>query len=129
MTATAALPGPRILVVDDNRDAADSLALLLGLWGYRPVVAYDGPTALAAVAAPAEPPAVALIDLGLPRLDGFEVARRLRADSRCAGVVLIAVTGYGQEEDRRRCHEAGFVHHALKPFDPLELRRLLPPLP
>jgi CheY-like chemotaxis protein len=129
MTVTAAPRGPRILVVDDNRDAADSLALLLALWGYRPVVAYDGLAALEAVAAPAEPPAAALIELGLPRLDGFEVARRLRGDPRCAGVVLIAVTGYGQEEVRRRCRESGFDHHTLKPCDPLELRGRLPPVP
>jgi CheY-like chemotaxis protein len=114
-------------VVDDNRDAADSLALLVQLWGYRPVVAYDGQAAVDALAAAADAPVAALIDLGLPRLDGYEVARRLRTDPRCDGMVLIAVTGYGREEDRRLCREAGFDHHVLKPSDPQELRRLLPP--
>jgi CheY-like chemotaxis protein len=126
MTVTGASLGPPILVVDDNRDAADSLALLVQLWGFRPVVAYDGRAAAEAVAADGRPPVAALIDLGLPGLDGYEVARRLRADPRCAGAVLIAVTGYGRPEDRQRSREAGFDHHVLKPCDPQELRQLLP---
>jgi CheY-like chemotaxis protein len=114
---------PRVLVVDDNRDAADSLALLLELWGYQPVVAYDGEAALEVVADLA--PIAALIDLGLPGLDGFELARLLRGLPQMGSVVLMAVTGYGREEDRRRCQDAGYDHHLLKPFDPVELRDLL----
>jgi CheY-like chemotaxis protein len=122
---TTAIPWPlAVLVVDDNRDAADALAWLLKLWGYRPVVAYDGYAALQLAAA--EPFAAALIDLGLPCLDGYELVRRLRVVPYLEEAVLIAVTGSGQEQDRRRCRQAGFHHHLLKPCDPQELRRLLP---
>jgi CheY-like chemotaxis protein len=115
-----------VLVVDDNHDAADALAWLLKLWGYRPVVAYDGYTALQL--ATAEPFAAALLDLGLPWLDGYELVQHLRVLPQLEEAVLIAITGYGQEKDRRRCREAGFHHHLLKPCDPQELRRLLPVL-
>jgi two-component system CheB/CheR fusion protein len=112
------------LVVDDDHDAADSLALLQGLWRYRAVVAYDGAAALEA--AQSGPFVAALIDLGLPGMDGYELVRCLRALPQWDGALLVAATGYGREADRQRCREAGFHHHLLKPFDLLELRRLLP---
>jgi CheY-like chemotaxis protein len=115
----------RILVVDDNLDAADSLALMLKLWGYVPVVAYSGQAALDAAAAAAEPFAAALLDLGLPGMDGYELVRRLRVLPQLDGAALIAVTGYGQEQDRSRCWEAGFHLHLLKPVNPEQLHRLL----
>jgi CheY-like chemotaxis protein len=115
--------GPLVLVVDDCPYLADALALILNRWGYQPAVAYDGPSALAL--ASAEPPAVVLLDLGLPGMDGYEVARRLRGLTQMAKALLIALTGYGQEEEVRLCHEAGFNLHLLKPCDPEELRRVL----
>ncbi len=114
---------PRVLVVDDNRDCADSLALLLKLWGYAPAVAYDGPSALAL--ASADPLAAALLDIGLPGMDGCEVARRLRAMPGAARALLVAVTGRGQDEDVRRCYEAGIDLHFVKPYDTVELWRAL----
>jgi CheY-like chemotaxis protein len=116
--------GPlRVLVVDDNRDCADSLALLLELWGYAPAVAYDGPSALAL--ASADPPAAALLDIAMPGMDGCEVARRLRAMPGTARALLVAVTGRGREEDVRRCYEAGIDLHFVKPYDTVELWRAL----
>jgi CheY-like chemotaxis protein len=121
--AAPSRPRLRVLVVDDNRDAADSLALLLKLWGYQPAVAYDGPSALAL--ASADPPAAALLDIGLPGMDGCEVARRLRQAPETARALLIAVTGSGREEDVRRCYEAGIDLHVIKPADPEMLHRAL----
>ncbi len=115
--------GPPVLVVDDCRYLADPLAWLLMRWGYRAAVAYDGPSALAA--ALARPPAAVLLDLGLPGLDGYEVARRLRGQPRTERALLVALTGYGLEDDVRLCYEAGFDRHLLKPIDPEELRRAL----
>lgn len=105
---------PRVLVVDDNEDAADSLATLLGVMGYDVRVAYDGPEAI--VAADEFQPAVALLDIGLPKLSGYDIARDVRG-KRGTEVLLIAITGWGQEEDRRRAREAGFDHHFTKPAD------------
>jgi CheY-like chemotaxis protein len=116
-------PGPCVLVVDDCPTEADSVALLLKRWGYRAVLASDGPSALAA--ALTQPPAAVLLDIGMPGLDGYEVARRLRERPWTAGALLVALTGYGREEDVRRCWEAGFDRHLLKPCDPDELRRAL----
>jgi two-component system CheB/CheR fusion protein len=113
----------RILVVDDNVDAARSLAMLLGLWGHEVQVAHDGPAALAAVQQVA--PAVVLLDIGLPGMDGYQVARRLRESLGRHGTKLVAVTGYGQDEDRTRALEAGFDLHMVKPVDPAALQRLL----
>jgi DNA-binding response OmpR family regulator len=104
----------RILVVDDNEDAADSLATLLEVLGYQVRVAYDGPEAI--MAADEFCPQAGLLDIGLPRLSGYDIARHIRA-TRGAEVVLIAITGWGQEEDRRRAREAGFDHHFTKPAD------------
>ncbi|MBY0278075.1 response regulator, partial [Candidatus Binatia bacterium] len=113
----------RILVVDDNRDAAESLALLLELRGHGTRVAHDGVEALAA--AEEQRPGVIVLDLGLPRLDGVEVARRIRATPWGRDVLLIALTGWGQDDDRRRSTEAGFDHHLVKPVEEGALVALL----
>jgi signal transduction histidine kinase/DNA-binding response OmpR family regulator len=113
----------RVLVVDDNKDAAESLAILLGLEGHQVRICYDGPAALTC-GGPWRPEVV-LLDIGLPGIDGYEVARRLRAQDGTTGVLLVAITGYGQEEDRRRALEAGFDRHLTKPVDLTELRELL----
>jgi CheY-like chemotaxis protein len=115
--------GQRILVVEDNRDAADSLCLLLALYGYDVAVAYSG---LDGVQAAVQwRPDVVLCDIGLPGLDGYGVARKLRDNPATAKVRLIAVTAYGQDEDRRRSHEAGFEQHLVKPVDPDALQGVL----
>jgi signal transduction histidine kinase len=117
-------PRPRrILVVDDNVDSADSLATLLELSGHQVRTAYGGAAALEA--AESHRPEVVLLDIGLPGMDGYEVARRLRGGTTSAGVTLVALTGYGQDTDRRRTQEAGFDHHLVKPVNPDELARLL----
>jgi PAS domain S-box-containing protein len=113
----------RVLVVDDNQDAAESVALLLELWGHHVRIAYDGRSALKE--APDFLPEVILLDIGLPGLDGYEVARQLRRDSRLDRALLIAMTGYGQDRDRLRSLDAGFSHHLVKPVDPAILRELL----
>jgi len=116
----------RVLLVDDNTDAAESLAMLLRLWGHAVSVTHDGPSALKI--ARDHRPEVVLLDLGLPGMDGYEVARQLRRPGqvgRPGGPALWALTGYGQEEDRRRCQEAGFDRHLLKPMDPEALELLL----
>jgi len=118
----AGRPAPRrVLVVDDNVDAADSLAMLLRLTGHTVWTAYGGPSALEA--AERHRPEVVLLDIGLPGMDGYEVARRLRSGA-AAAATLLALTGYGQETDRRKTHEAGFDHHLVKPVDPDDLVRL-----
>jgi CheY-like chemotaxis protein/nitrogen-specific signal transduction histidine kinase len=113
----------RVLVVDDNRDAADSLGALLGLIGVEARVVYSGPDALAAVGE--FHPAVVLLDLGMPGMDGYEVARRVRARADAGRVTLVALTGWGQDEDRRRSRAAGFDHHLTKPADVDALEALL----
>jgi len=105
----------RILVADDNRDAAASLATLLQLEGHEITVANDGRSALAA--AEAFRPHVALLDIGMPKLNGYEVARQIRAEPWGKAVILVALTGWGQTEDKRRAFEAGFDHHFTKPLD------------
>ena len=105
----------RILVADDNRDAAASLATLLQLDGHEITVANDGRVALAA--AEAFRPHVALLDIGMPKLNGYEVARHIRAEPWGKAVILVAMTGWGQAEDKRRAFEAGFDHHFTKPLD------------
>ena len=108
--------GPlRVLIVDDLRDSADSLALLLRATGHEVEVAYGGMVALQT--AETVRPDVVLLDLGMPELNGYEVCRRIRAQPWGAGVTIIAQTGWGQEEDRRRTTEAGFDHHLVKPID------------
>ncbi|PYQ42921.1 MAG: hybrid sensor histidine kinase/response regulator, partial [Acidobacteria bacterium] len=117
------------LVVDDNADSAEALALALGAIGHEVRLAGDGPSALD-VAAEFKPEVV-LLDIGLPGMDGYEVARRFRARKEWAGIVLVALTGYGQEEDRRRAQDAGFDHHLVKPIPPEAILAVLdaPPPP
>ena len=113
----------RVLIVDDNVDAADGLALLLDLQGYPTRVAYDGATALEAVKE--FRPDVAILDIGMPLMDGYELARRLRRAPETEKTILIAMTGWGQVEDLRKAKEAGFHHHLVKPSDPAVLEKLL----
>ena len=115
--------GLRVLVVDDNVDAAQMLATLLEMNGYEVSIAYDGKGALAS--AVQAPPDVALLDIGLPDIDGHELARRLRAMPETTQAVLVALTGYGQVEDQRRAYKAGFDHHMAKPADLAKLLELL----
>jgi CheY-like chemotaxis protein len=113
----------RLLVVDDNVDAAATLGMLLEACGYLVEVEHDSHRALER--ARQQRPDVALLDIGLPDMDGNELARRLRADAQTGAIVLVAVTGYGQEQDRRAAFEAGFDHHLVKPVDMDELAALL----
>jgi PAS domain S-box-containing protein len=113
----------RILIVDDNRDGANSLAMLLRIMGNDTHTAYDGQEGVE-VSGQVRPDVV-LLDIGLPKLNGYEACRRIREQSWGKNVVLIAVTGWGQEEDRRRSHEAGFDHHMVKPVEPQALMKLL----
>jgi CheY-like chemotaxis protein len=115
----------RILVVDDSRDGADSLGMVLKMLGAEAEVVYDGPSAIAAIRA--NPPATVLLDIGMPGMDGYEVAAEIRSDPSFSDVRLIALTGWGSEEERRRSREAGFNDHWVKPVDPARLRVLLGP--
>ncbi|HEY6820564.1 MAG TPA: ATP-binding protein [Burkholderiales bacterium] len=117
----------RILVADDNRDAADSLANMLKLAGHDTRIVYDGKDALSV--AESFQPEVALIDIGMPRLNGYDVARALRAGALGRRMLLVALTGWGQPEDKRRSDAAGFDWHLVKPADPALLHRLLEDLP
>jgi PAS domain S-box-containing protein len=118
---TVARPAPvasgtrRVLVVDDSTDAADSLAMLLELEGHEVSTAYTAAAALEK--AERLQPEIAFIDIGLPQMDGYEVARRLRASERCRAIRLVALTGYGQPDDRDQARRAGFDHHLVKPAD------------
>ncbi len=120
---------PRILIIEDNHDVADSLQLLLEVLGHETRVAYNGPDGVALAAEWL--PEVVLSDIGLPGMDGYGVARALRANPSTAGIRLIAVTGYGNDNDRRRAAEAGFDCHFTKPVDSAVLlamiNRLSPP--
>jgi CheY-like chemotaxis protein len=113
----------RVLIVDDNRDAADSLNLLLASMGQKVCVAYDGQCAI--TAAKIFKPDVVLLDIGMPQMSGYEVARALRADASAANSTLVAVTGWGQEADRERAKEAGFSYHFVKPISEEALRLVL----
>ncbi len=115
--------GRRVLVVDDNVDAAESLGLLLRKMGHAVQVSYDGAAALEA--ALREPPEIVLLDLDIPKLDGFAVVARLREDRRFDRVPIVALTGFGQEVDRQRARQAGFDEHMLKPIDSGALRAAL----
>ena len=123
-TGTAAPPTLlRVLVVDDNQDGADSLTLILRLMGNDVCTAYDG---RAAVNLATEfRPDVVLLDIGLPSLNGYEACQRIREQPWGKDIVIVAATGWGQEEDRRRSQEAGFDHHMVKPVDPQALMKLL----
>ena len=113
----------RILVVDDNRDAAESLAMLLKMMGNNIHTAYDGEEAVAA--AGKFRPHVVRCDIGLPKLNGYEACRQMKAQAWEKKMILIAVTGWGQDDDRRKSQEAGFDHHMVKPVDPQALMKLL----
>jgi DNA-binding response OmpR family regulator len=112
-----------VLIVDDNADGAESLALLLRFAGHVIEVAHEGHAALAV--AERFRPEVALLDIGLPGLNGYEVCQRLRRESWGQAMTIVALTGWGQEEDRRRSSEAGFDRHMVKPVDPPALLELL----
>jgi two-component system CheB/CheR fusion protein len=109
--------------VDDNVDAADGLKMLLELDGEDARAAYSAEAALET--AKEFRPQIVLLDVGIPQMDGYEIARRLRSAPETRGTILVAVTGWGQSEDRRRSKEAGFDYHLVKPVDPATLRRLL----
>jgi two-component system CheB/CheR fusion protein len=113
----------KVLVVDDNEDAADTMAMLLRMWGHEVVTAGDGVHALAE--ASRHRPDVVLLDIGLPRMNGYEVAERLRAGADTKDTMLVAMTGYGQAEDRERARAAGFSMHLVKPVQPEALQALL----
>jgi CheY-like chemotaxis protein len=113
----------RILVVDDNRDAADSLQMLLQLIGHDVRVAYDGVQALDAFTA--YRPGIVFLDIGLPKMNGYEVARTIRDQHPGREEMLVALTGWGQEEDQQRAAEAGFDHHIVKPVAYEQLTELL----
>lgn len=121
--ATQSLSGHRLLVIDDNQDAANSLAMLLRMKGHQVQVAYDGATALSL--AQAYSPHMVFLDIGMPGMDGYEVAQRMRQIDSLKDLVLVALTGWGQPEDRRRTAEAGFDHHLVKPLEPDVLESLL----
>jgi len=121
--AAAPLPARRILVVDDNKDAVDSLALLLSIIGQDVVAARDGIDALTQFERFG--PEVVVLDLGLPGINGYEVARRIREVDGGRRVTLVALTGWGQDEDRRRSIAAGFDYHLVKPVDFEALKALL----
>jgi CheY-like chemotaxis protein/two-component sensor histidine kinase len=116
-------PKRRVLIADDNRDGADSLAMLLRMQGHEVTVVHDGREALAAF--DKSQPTIVLLDIGMPELDGYEVAREIRDRAAGAGVLLIAVTGWGQRDDKKRAQAAGFDHHFTKPVDLVRLDELL----
>lgn len=113
----------RVLVVDDNMDAADMLVMMLQMFGHEVQAAYTGQSALEM--AVEYKPDVVLLDIGLPDMNGYEVARHLRQQPQTKDVRLIAMTGYGQDSDRQRSEEAGCEHHLVKPVDPQKLQDLL----
>jgi CheY-like chemotaxis protein len=121
------LPPPqfarRVLIVDDNRDAADSFAEIVRQMGHHVRTAYEGRQALeAALSLRAD---IVFIDLVMPDLDGYAVARQLRSEPQFRHILIVALSGFGRVEDRERSREAGFDHHLLKPIDPEYLRSLL----
>jgi CheY-like chemotaxis protein len=120
---TPATPGFKVLVADDNHDAANSLALVLRMMGHDVVTAYDGEQAIET--ADAFRPDAVLLDIGMPKLNGYEAARRLRQQEWGENILLVALTGWGQEEDRRRTSEAGFDHHLTKPVDAASIESIL----
>jgi CheY-like chemotaxis protein len=113
----------RIMVVDDNLDSADSLSMMLELLGHEVSAAHDGVEAVET--ARSFRPDVAFLDVGMPRMNGYEAARLIRLQPECAGVILVALTGWGQEEDKRRSHEAGFDVHMVKPIDYNAVEKLI----
>jgi CheY-like chemotaxis protein len=127
-TSDPRAPVPRrVLIVDDNVDAADALCMILEIDGHAVHIVHDGDAALAAV--PRHRPEIVLLDIGLPVMDGYEIARRLRTLDAGADTLLCAVTGWGQAEDKRRAEEAGFDHHLVKPVTRETLQRVLQQMP
>ena len=118
-----ALVSRRVLIADDNQDSAESLAMLLRMEGHEVLVVHDGPEALAAVAA--FEPELALLDIGMPGLNGYEVAKKIREAAPTSPIMLIAVTGWGQHSDKARARASGFDHHFTKPVEPERLMELL----
>ena len=114
---------PRILVVDDGHDAADSLGMVLRMFGADSSVVYDGESALEAIRT--NPPDIVLLDLTMPGMDGYEVAQRIRIQPEFDNVRLIALTGWGNDEERRRSEAAGFSEHWVKPVPAATLRSLV----
>jgi CheY-like chemotaxis protein len=113
----------RILLVDDDRDSAESLGLLLRLLGAETTVTYSGPEALSIVER--SKPTVIILDIGMPGMDGYEVARAIRAQPALSDVVLVALSGWGQDDDRAQSRAAGFDHHLVKPVEPDRLLEIL----
>jgi CheY-like chemotaxis protein len=113
----------RILVVDDNVDAAQSLAMMLEIAGHATHLAFDG--AEAVDVAGAVRPEVILMDIGMPRLNGYDACRRIRSEPWGGGILMVALTGWGQTDDQLRSEEAGFDHHLVKPVEPAALEALL----
>jgi CheY-like chemotaxis protein len=125
VSSAARLAGPRgkVLVADDNRDAADSLKLLLELAGYDTLVAYNGGEALEIGAR--ERPSAFILDVGMPDMTGYEAARRIRQQAWGRSALLVAVTGWGQDDDKERAKAAGFDHHFTKPVNPEAVEQVL----
>ncbi len=121
--AVPTIPRRRILIVDDNKDAASSLAMLLKILGHETQVAHEGQKALDIVAT--YRPEIVLLDIGMPKMSGYDVCRRIRERPKGGDVLIVAVTGWGQEEDRRKAEEAQFDGHMVKPVDPQALIKLL----
>ena len=113
----------RVLIVDDNRDSVETMATLIRLSGHEIEMAHDGETALKK--AKSFKPEIILLDVGLPDMHGYEVAERLRAIPENKSLVIVALTGYGNEEDRRRARDAGFDYHFVKPVDFTALESLI----
>lgn len=116
-------PRVRVLVVDDDAAAADSLGLLLDYWGFEARVVYDAETAMATV--PIYRPRIVLMDISLPRADGYELAKRLREEPGAQDLVLVALTGHSDDAHRCRSAQAGLDYYLVKPVDPDELQQLL----
>jgi CheY-like chemotaxis protein len=113
----------RVLVVDDNADAAEMIVAMLRVWGQRTAIAFDGPSAIAE--GDRLHPDIVLLDIGLPEMDGYETARRMRARPWGATALIVAVTGWGRPDDRDRTRAAGFDRHLVKPVAPAALEALL----
>jgi DNA-binding response OmpR family regulator len=123
MNQANALRRLRVLIVDDNRDAANTLGMLVEIWGHETRVAYDGEDGLR-LAKEFEPDVV-LLDIGLPKLNGYELAHALRDEIGLNGATIIAISGYGEQEDFRRSYRAGCDYYLVKPADPNTVRHLL----
>ncbi len=123
VSAPSSFESRRILIVDDNQDAAETLSLIVESWGYKTAITHDGTSALEA--AKVFQPEVALLDVGMPGMDGFELAKCLRQLPGMQKLHLVAITGYGRQQDREAAHAAGFNHLLVKPVEPDRLARIL----